>query len=68
MAIERDGSGAVVVWCDSCREAVVVETEAWDAWPELLMAMLQEDGWTKRNVDGEWSHYCADCSAVEAWD
>lgn len=62
MTIERTGSGAFEVACDSCPE--VAEIDTGNDWQEL-MDMLREDGWTKRKVNDEWLHFCSECSGEE---
>ena len=43
------------ITCDSCGDGFEVET-----WEEA-QGMMNELGWRKKRVDGEWKHYCPEC-------
>ena len=63
MAIERDGN-LYDVECTECSEIESFEAADWDE----LMRKMKEKGWTKEKVDGEWEHYCPDCTEENADD
>ena len=41
--------------CDNCGEG-----QECDSWAEVI-DFMNEEGWKKRLIDGEWKHYCPEC-------
>lgn len=46
------------VSCDNCGEGFECET-----WEEVL-EIMREENWKKRLIDGEYNHFCSECSEV----
>ena len=45
--------------CDNCGTG-----QECDSWAEVI-DFMNEEGWKKRLVDGEWKHYCPECVEVK---
>ena len=56
--IEYEGLG-FVVYCDGCDydETFFLERDEW----QTLMEEMRSSGWTKKNINGEWLHFCDRC-------
>ncbi len=48
-----------MVTCDNCGTG-----QECDNWAEV-MDFMNEEGWKKRLVDGEFKHYCPECKESE---
>ena len=46
--------------CDNCGTG-----QECDRWADV-MDFMNEEGWKKRLVDGEWKHYCPECVKAKA--
>jgi len=44
-----------IVICDNCGEGRVC-----DSWADAI-DFMNEEGWKKKLVDGEWKHFCPEC-------
>ena len=53
--IENIYKGKKLLTCDNCGEG-----QECDSWAEVI-DFMNEEGWKKRLVDGEWKHYCLEC-------
>ena len=53
--IEKIYKNKRMVICDNCG----IGQECYD-WADA-MDFMNEEGWKKRLVDGEWKHYCPEC-------
>lgn len=63
--IDRDyNGGPIVLRCDACAGGYL-ETEETTA--TAAMATASDEGWTRRHQDGDWNHFCPDCSEDRAW-
>jgi uncharacterized protein (DUF983 family) len=47
--------------CDNCGEGQVC-----DSWAEVI-DFMNEEGWRKKLVGGEWKHYCPECQEGLKW-
>ena len=45
--------------CDNCLDGIEVAT-----W-EGVMAIMRDDGWIKKLVDGKFNNYCPECGGAE---
>jgi len=48
-----------IVICDNCGEGRVC-----DSWADAI-DFMNEEGWKKKLVDGEWKHFCPECQESE---
>lgn len=46
------------VTCDKCGDGF--EAESW----EEARGIMKQDGWKTKRINGEWQHFCAECSEV----
>jgi len=58
MSLNKHGMLTHLAECDNCGEEMQTDAEDWhDALDEI-----KRDGWTVKNINGEWEHWCQDCS------
>jgi len=50
--IEKIYKNKYMVICDNCGTG-----QECDSWAEVI-DFMNEEGWKKKLVDGEWEHYC----------
>ena len=53
--IEKIYKNKYMVICDNCGTG-----QECDSWAEVI-DFMNEEGWKKKLVDGEWKHYCPEC-------
>ena len=53
--IEKIYRNKYMVTCDNCGTG-----QECDSWAEVI-DFMNEEGWKKRLVDGEFKHYCPEC-------
>ena len=58
--IEKIYKKELIAICDNCGKGQV-----FDSWADVIVFM-NEEGWKKRLVDGEWKHYCPECVKAKA--
>ena len=57
MTVDRQ-HGKMVFSCDSCSETIEPDDSTWaEAWSQV-----KAEGWTARQIVGEWMHFCEKCS------
>ena len=60
--IERVYKNKYMAICDNCGTG-----QECDNWADAI-DFMNEEGWKKKLVDGEWKHYCPECQKEEkAW-
>jgi len=57
--IEKIYKNKYMVICDNCGTG-----QEFDSWSDV-MDFMNEEGWKKRLVDGEWKHFCPECQESE---
>ena len=57
--IEKIYKNNYIVICDNCGTG-----QECDSWADI-MDFMNEEGWRKKLVDGEWEHYCPECQESE---
>ena len=57
--IEKTYKKERIVICDNCGEGRVCDT-----WADAI-DFMNEEGWKKKLVDGEFKHYCPECQEGE---
>ena len=58
MTLQRH-DGNVSFTCDQCGTEIDAEDARVETFDELVEA-LKDDGWTFKQVDGQWVHICPD--------
>jgi len=53
--IEKIYKNKYMAICDNCGTG-----QECDNWAEVI-DFMNEEGWRKKLVDGEWKHYCPEC-------
>jgi len=53
--VEKIYRNKYMVICDNCGTG-----QEYDSWADV-MDFMNEEGWKKRLVDGEFKHYCPEC-------
>lgn len=53
--IEKIYKNKYMAICDNCGTG-----QECDNWAEVI-DFMNEEGWKKRLVDGEWKHFCPEC-------
>jgi len=57
--IEKTYKKERIVICDNCGEGRVC-----DSWADAI-DFMNEEGWKRKQIDGEWKHYCPECQESE---
>ena len=57
--IEKTYKNKRMVICDNCGTG-----QECDNWAEAI-DFMNEEGWKKKLVDGEWKHFCPECGEVK---
>lgn len=60
---KEQGEGAIVCTCDACSNTY--EYEFYDG-PDFkaCQSELRREGWSSRNIDGEWYDFCCEACKV----
>ena len=53
--VEKIYRNKYMVICDNCGTG-----QECDSWAEVI-DFMNEEGWKKKLVDGEWKHFCPEC-------
>jgi len=57
--IEKIYKNKYMAICDNCGTG-----QECDSWADAI-DFMNEEGWKKKLVDGEWKHYCPECVESE---
>ena len=53
--IEKIYKNKYMVTCDNCDDGCECDSRA------EVIDFMNEEGWKKKLVDGEWKHFCPEC-------